>query len=120
VSGVPDHDTTGAGRPQVLIVVTARFQRMSWKYEAIGYALMLKNLGCLLQTMYLTATALNLALCAVGGGNTATFARLTGIPALVEARLASLSWGPVRRGEWSDNDDADPAPIRAAPAPAGG
>lgn len=85
--------STASGRPQVLVVVAARFQRVSWKYEAIAYALMLKNLGCLLQTMYLTATAMGLAPCAVGGGNAETFARLTGIPALVEGSIGEFVLG---------------------------
>src|ERR1017187_9980792 len=47
--------------PQVLIKITSRFARMSWKYRSISYATTLKNVGVLYQTMYLVATALGLA-----------------------------------------------------------
>jgi SagB-type dehydrogenase family enzyme len=47
--------------PPVLIVLAARFARMTWKYEGIGYANLLKDAGGLLQTRYLVATAMGLA-----------------------------------------------------------
>lgn len=62
--------------PQVLIVISARFQRLSWKYEAIAYSLILKHIGVLYQTMYLVATAMNLAPCALGSGNADLFAKV--------------------------------------------
>src|SRR5215831_20147035 len=36
--------------PQVLITIAARFGRMSWKYSSIAYALILKDVGVLIQT----------------------------------------------------------------------
>jgi SagB-type dehydrogenase family enzyme len=39
--------------PQVSIVIAAKFQRLAWKYESISYALILKHVGVLYQTMYL-------------------------------------------------------------------
>lgn len=65
--------------PQVLIVLTARFQRLSWKYASIAYALILKHVGVLYQTMYLAATAMGLAPCALGGGDSDLFARSAGL-----------------------------------------
>jgi SagB-type dehydrogenase family enzyme len=70
----------GAEKPAVLVLITARFQRVSWKYASIAYSLMLKNVGALYQTMYLTATAMGLHPCALGAGNSELFARVTGIP----------------------------------------
>lgn len=64
--------------PQVLFVIGARFQRVSWKYRSIAYAVTLKNTGVLFQTMYLTATAMELASCAVGGGNADLFSEAIG------------------------------------------
>ncbi len=49
---------------QVLLVVAARFQRVAWKYSSLAYSLILKDLGGLMQTMYLAATAMGLAPCA--------------------------------------------------------
>lgn len=64
--------------PQLLITLASRFRRLSWKYRSIAYATTLKNAGVLMQTMYLVATAMDLAPCALGGGNAATFAAATG------------------------------------------
>ncbi len=64
--------------PQVLFVFTSRFQRLSWKYRAVSYALTLKNVGALMQTMYLVATAMSLSPCAVGSGNSDLFSELIG------------------------------------------
>ena len=65
-------------RVQVLIILAARFQRLAWKYASIAYALILKHVGVVYQTMYLTATAMNLAPCALGGGDADLFARAAG------------------------------------------
>lgn len=64
--------------PHVLIILAARFPRINWKYESIAYALVLKNVGVVYQTMYLVATAMGLASCALGGGNSACFCRAAG------------------------------------------
>ena len=60
---------------QTLIILSARFQRLAWKYSAIAYALLLKNVGVLYQTMYLAATAMGLAPCALGYGDSDLFAK---------------------------------------------
>jgi oxazoline/thiazoline dehydrogenase len=64
-----------AGVPQVLIILAARFSRINWKYESIAYSLILKNVGIVYQTMYLVATAMGLAPCALGGGSALDFCR---------------------------------------------
>ncbi len=63
-------------RPQILIAISARFPRLTWKYESIAYSLILKHVGSLYQTMYLVATAMNLAPCALGSGNADLFAKV--------------------------------------------
>jgi SagB-type dehydrogenase family enzyme len=55
--------------PPVLIKIASRFGRTSWKYRSISYATTLKNVGVLYQTMYLVATAMGLAGCALGSGD---------------------------------------------------
>lgn len=65
--------------PQVLVVIVGRIGRLAWKYDALAYTLMLKNVGVLMQTMYLTATAMGLAGCAVGSGDADVFAAATGL-----------------------------------------
>ncbi len=61
--------------PGILMVVAARFQRTGWKYESIAYSLILKDLGALYQTFYLVATAMDLAPCAIGTGDSDLFTR---------------------------------------------
>ncbi|HET9143975.1 SagB family peptide dehydrogenase, partial [Actinophytocola sp.] len=80
----------GSHPPQVLLVVTARFGRVMWKYQGMAYALILKDLGALLQTMYLVATAMNLAPCALGAGDSALFAQATGLDELEEASIGEF------------------------------
>jgi oxazoline/thiazoline dehydrogenase len=79
--------------PEVLITIAARFQRVSWKYQSIGYALILKDVGVLLQTMYLVATAMNLAPCAVGTGDSDLFAAATGTDYYVETSVGEFLLG---------------------------
>jgi SagB-type dehydrogenase family enzyme len=38
-----------------------------WKYKNIGLSLIMSELGCLYQAMYLVATEMNLAPCPLGG-----------------------------------------------------
>lgn len=83
----------GSELPDVLIVIAARFQRLSWKYQTIAYSLLLKHVGCLLQTMYLVATAMNLSPCAIGSGNSDTFARMLGRAPYVEPSVGEFMLG---------------------------
>ncbi|MFE3199313.1 SagB family peptide dehydrogenase [Embleya sp. NPDC059237] len=64
--------------PQVVLLVSARFGRVMWKYQTMGYALVLKHVGVLYQTMYLVATAMGLGGCGLGGGDSDLFALATG------------------------------------------
>ena len=52
--------TGASAAPQVLITVAARFGRISWKYSSLAYALILKDPGVLIQTLYLMATEMGL------------------------------------------------------------
>jgi SagB-type dehydrogenase family enzyme len=63
--------------PQVLLVITARVGRMMFKYESLAYAAILKDVGILFHQLYLIATAMGLAPCALGGGDSEHFARAT-------------------------------------------
>jgi len=78
---------------QVLLIVAARFPRVAWKYESIAYALTLKHVGVLYQTMYLTATAMGLAPCAIGGGDADLFARAAGTDYYAETSVGEFLLG---------------------------
>jgi SagB-type dehydrogenase family enzyme len=81
---------------QVLLILAARFPRVAWKYESIAYALTLKHVGVLYQTMYLTATAMGLAPCAIGGGDADLFARAAGTDYYAETSVGEFLLGNPR------------------------
>jgi SagB-type dehydrogenase family enzyme len=58
----------GATPPPIAIVITSRYARQSEEYNRKAYSLVLKEVGCLFQTLYLVAEALGVAACALGGG----------------------------------------------------
>jgi len=78
---------------QVLIVISARFRRVAWKYRSMAYAAILKNVGVVYQTMYLVATAMGLAPYAVGSGDSDCLARLIGTDVHVESSVGEFLLG---------------------------
>ncbi len=76
--------------PDVLITLAARFQRVSWKYQSLAYSLILKNVGALFQQMYLVATAMDLAPCALGGGDSDRFAEAAGLDHYTETSVGEF------------------------------
>jgi SagB-type dehydrogenase family enzyme len=79
--------------PQILITIAARFGRVSWKYSSIAYALILKDVGVFMQTLYLVATEIGLGGCAIGIANIDLFARMTGIEFHVEGPVGQFALG---------------------------
>jgi SagB-type dehydrogenase family enzyme len=90
-TGIPEGDL------QVLVILAARFPRLAWKYETIAYALTLKHVGVVLQTMYLAATAMGLGPCAVGCGDAELFARAAGTDCCAETSVGEFLLGSCRR-----------------------
>ena len=88
--------------PQILITIAARFGRVSWKYSSIAYALILKDVGVLLQALYLMATDMGLGGCAIGIANIDLFAKMTGVEFHVEGPVGQFAIG---RGAKSDASD---------------
>lgn len=86
---------------QVLLTLTTRFPRLAWKYESLAYALTLKHVGVVMQTMYLVATAMGLAPCAVGGGDSDLFAAAAGIDYYSETSVGEFLLGSRRHGSAS-------------------
>ncbi len=79
--------------PQILITIAARFDRISWKYSSIAYALILKDVGVLIQTLYLMATDMGLGGCAIGSIDIDLFAKMTGIEFHVEGPVGQFALG---------------------------
>ena len=86
---------------QILITIAARFGRISWKYSSIAYALILKDVGVLMQTLYLMATDMGLGGCAIGIENIDLFAKMTGIEFHVEGPVGQFAIGRGVRSEAS-------------------
>jgi SagB-type dehydrogenase family enzyme len=61
-----DVSTAVSRDPDVVLIITAVFARTMWKYDKLSLSLILSDLGCLYQTMYLVATQMNLSPCPIG------------------------------------------------------
>jgi SagB-type dehydrogenase family enzyme len=85
-------------RPQVCLALTARFARLQWKYESMVYATVLKNVGVVYGTMYLVATAMGLAPCAIGGGDSDLFAHAAGLDYFGETTVGEFMLGSRKDG----------------------
>ncbi|MBO1349335.1 MAG: SagB family peptide dehydrogenase [Hormoscilla sp. GUM202] len=79
--------------PQVLIILAARFQRVAWDYQSMAYSIILKHVGVLYQTMYLVATAMDLAPCGLGAGNADLFATAAGTDYYAESSVGEFMLG---------------------------
>ena len=91
-----------SGAPHILIVMAARFGRVSWKYSSVAYSLILKDVGVLTQTLYLAATDMGLGGCAIGTNNIDRFARMTGLEFSTEGPVGLFALG---RGLSEGPDD---------------
>ena len=91
--GSPDSPWTSPAAPQIVITIAARFGRISWKYSSLAYALILKDVGVLIQTLYLMTTDMGLGGCAIGSTNIDLFAKMTGIEFHVEGPVGQFALG---------------------------
>ncbi|MGV8871264.1 MAG: SagB/ThcOx family dehydrogenase [Rhodococcus sp. (in: high G+C Gram-positive bacteria)] len=106
--------TAHQANPDILVTMTSRFQRLSWKYRAIAYSVTLRHAGVLYQTMYLVATAMGLAPCGLGSGDSELSARVFGLDHLRESSVGDFILGsrpttppaPAQRPEgWAPRND---------------
>ncbi len=89
-------EATQDGRPAVLFLVTAVFGRTAWKYRGIPLHLILQEVGALYQTMYLAATALELAACAVGAFPERAVAEILNLDSRDESEVGMFALGVPR------------------------
>lgn len=110
----------GAGlraQPPLLMVITARFCRLSWKYNGLSYALVLKDLGYLTHTALLVSTAMGLPADTVTSCDIEMSARVLGKDWRTESSVAAVVIGtqeehgrpPAGEGGVNDADWADEA-----------
>ncbi|HKE50831.1 MAG TPA: SagB family peptide dehydrogenase, partial [Actinomycetes bacterium] len=94
--------------PQLVVLLAARFGRVGWSYETLAYSLILKHVGVTYQTMYCVATAMGLAPCALGAGDSAAFAEATGLDPLTEGTVGEFILGsrPPASSDGSDRQAA--------------
>jgi SagB-type dehydrogenase family enzyme len=95
--------TGGEANPQVLVTVTSRFKRLAWKYSGMAYATTLKNLGVLYQSLYLAATAMGLAPCALGSGDSSSAVAAFGLDELRECPIGEFILGSAPAAASSDD-----------------
>lgn len=81
--------------PPVLLTITARFRRLSWQYSGLPYSLALKHVGVVQQALYLVATAMDLAPCALASGDSELAARVIGLDWRVESSVGEFVIGPA-------------------------
>ena len=79
--------------PPVLVTVAARFGRIFSTYSAVGYSLILKDVGAVLQSLQLVATALGLAGCPIGSAEIDETPRLLGVDWRAESAVGALVLG---------------------------
>jgi SagB-type dehydrogenase family enzyme len=93
------------GRPDLLLTVTSRFAR-----NGHAYAATLQHVGALYQTLYLVATAMGLAPCALNGGDADIAAYALGLDWVKESAVGAFMLGsrppvtPHRPGRRPVND----------------
>lgn len=87
------HSAGLSSDPQILIILASRFQRLSWKYSGMAYAATLKHVGVLYESMYLVATAMGLAPCALGTGNSTLFAQAVSTDYFAESSVGEFILG---------------------------
>lgn len=109
--------------PAVSFTITARFQRVSWRYSGLTYAAVLVDVGALTKLLGLTSAAIGLAGRRVDGGELEASPRILGLDWRVESSVGGFVLGrpdPDARpgganGRTRAVNDADwPARARAA------
>lgn len=81
--------------PPMILVITAVFERILWKYRSLGLSLIYKDVGALFQTLYLVATALHMAPCAIGSADEAENSRWLGLDPMRESQVGCFACGPA-------------------------
>lgn len=95
---VSDAQTTArtADPPPLVFLLAASFDRINWKYQTIGYSLVLKHVGAIFEALYLVCPSVGLGVCGLGGGSTSSFAAATGADPLLLGTVGELVLGVPR------------------------
>lgn len=79
--------------PPVLLVLVAHFDRSTAAYGPLSYSLALTEAGAITMSVSLVATALGLASCPIGTGDSPRFSALAGLDLLRSDVVAALALG---------------------------
>ncbi len=79
--------------PAACCVITARFARYQYKYSRIAYSVMLKDVGCLHQTMSLVAEYLGMGSVILGDTPPEPFVTVAGLNWAEESPVGAFSLG---------------------------
>jgi SagB-type dehydrogenase family enzyme len=80
-------------RPQVLVVLAARYARTQRIYGDLSYSLILKETGAVLHAAALSAAVMGLGACPLGCGNSLLFSELAGTDPRVETSVGEFMLG---------------------------
>jgi SagB-type dehydrogenase family enzyme len=83
------------GQANLVLVLTAIFQRLRWKYQERSYRYALLEAGHLGQNVYLAATSMGMGACAVGAFLDDDLNAMLGIDGQHEAAIYMLAVGKV-------------------------
>lgn len=87
------------GPPPLLLTITARFSRSSYKFSGVAYTSILKDVGALQQTLSLVATTLGLGSCALAVGDADAAVRAFGLDWRTESSVGDFLIGPPATAE---------------------
>ncbi|WP_426616303.1 SagB family peptide dehydrogenase [Bradyrhizobium sp. McL0616] len=82
-------------RPQVLLVLAARYSHVRRSYGDLSYSLILKEVGAVFQTAMMAAAAMRLATCPLGCGDSVLFSELIGENPHTETSVGELMLGSL-------------------------
>jgi SagB-type dehydrogenase family enzyme len=88
------------GKANLVLVFTAIFQRLRWKYQERAYRYALLEAGHLGQNVYLVGTSMGLGVCAVGAFLDDELNSLLGIDGQEEAAVYTLAVGKYSSQGW--------------------
>ena len=74
----------------ITVVISARFNRSFFKYQGIGYANILREVGALYQSLHLSAVAFGCSACPIGVGNVEYFSQATGLDPFEEGSVGEF------------------------------
>ena len=80
-------------RPPMMLIFSARFDRMMWKYEALPLAAILKHVGVLYEIFYLVATDMSLGVRGLGSGESRAFSQAINVHPAVESSVGEMLIG---------------------------